>query len=218
MSIIERPAEGFDAERWRIAIGWLVAALGGFVAIGTFFDHYALPLLALLGLLARPSLSRSARAAIATLGFALALIVLLVATCRDDGAGACAVARVVGRDSGCGCPWVFIGDTITHRLADARLRTTYVFPNLLAYATEQGATGIDEAADARRILANRPPVIVTSDRRLSIWNVDSLSTVKAALARDYVPVFNVRRGDYRTWVYRRRDLSRRASRSSRSTG
>jgi hypothetical protein len=204
------------AWRWRtraglasaalVGFGWLAAAIGGFLLIGTFFDHYALPLVAPLAVIAARALGRSSRLMIATLALGLTLNVVERGIKADDGPGARAVAEVVRRNSQGGCPYVFIGDTITYQLADTCLPTVYAFPNLLSYATEQGATGIDEAAEVLRILANRPPVIITSSRELAIWNPGSIAAVKAALARDYRPVFSAPRADYRTLVYLRRDL------------
>jgi len=189
----------------RLALLWLGAALIGFVAIGTFFDHYALPLIAPLAVVAAPTLGRSMRALVATLGLALTLFAVETVFRADDATGAREVARLVAANSGDECPYVFIGDTITYRLADACLPTAYAFPNLLAYSTEQGATGIDEAAEVRRILSRRPPVIVTSTRPLAIWNPDSLRALKAALARDYRGVYSAPRSGWRTVVYLRRD-------------
>jgi hypothetical protein len=200
-----RPHNGVRGERVSIAFGWLSAALLGFLAIGTFFDHYGLPLITPLVIAAAPAFGRSSRAMIASLGLALMLFVIERAVRPDDATGARAVARVVAANSGHECPYVFIGDTITYHLANSCLPTRYAFPNLLAYATEQGATGIDEAAEVRRILARHPPVIVTSSRRLSIWDSESVVIVKAALARDYRPVFSTPRAGYRTVVYLRRD-------------
>ncbi|RDE07452.1 hypothetical protein DVW87_03135 [Sphingomonas aracearum] len=201
------------AWRWRvrgaravIAFGWLGAAVLGFFAIGTFFDHYALPLVPPLAMIAGRAFGRSGRAAVASLGLAAMLFAVERTVARDDATGARAVARVVAANSAGGCPYVFIGDTITYTLARACLPTPYVFPNLLAYTTEQGATGIDEAAEVRRILAHRPPVIVTSDRKLDIWNRASLAAVNGAIARNYRLVFSAPRSNYRTLVYLRRDL------------
>lgn len=190
----------------RVGYGWLGTALLGFAAIGTFFDHYALPLLAPLAVAAAPALGQLPRLRIATLGLMLVLFVAERATTRSDAAGARAVARLVAANSRGGCPYVFIGDTVTYQLAGACLPTAYAFPNLLAYTTEQGATGINEAAEVRRILARKPPVIVTSDRQLLIWNAGSLRAVKAVLAADYRPVLAVPRSSWRTVVYLRRDL------------
>lgn len=200
-----RPRAGAAASRVLLAFGWLLAATLGFLSIGTFFDHYGLPLVAPLLVAASPALSRSSRLLIASLGLAAMLFVIKLVQRPDDAPGARAVAALVKANSGDDCPWVAIGDTITYRLADACLPTAYAFPNLLIYNTEQGATGIDEAAEVRRILAARPPVIVTSSRRLSIWNPASLFAVKATLARDYREIFRAPRADYQTVVYLRRD-------------
>ena len=196
---------GTAGDAMTLALAWLVAALIGFFAIGTFFDHYALPLLVPLCIMAGAGFSAVPRTMVAAMVLGLMLVVIERAVQPDDGPGARRVAAIVRANSGRECPWVFIGDTITYRLADACLPTPYAFPNLLAYSTEEGATGIDEAAEVRRILAQRPPVIVTSTRRLSIWNPQSLFAVKSALARDYRPVFSTPRSRWRTVVYLRRD-------------
>jgi hypothetical protein len=200
-----RLRRGRIADATVIAFAWLAAALVGFAAIGTFFDHYALPLLAPLCIAAAPVLGRSGRALVAVSGLALTLFLVQRATLRDDGPAARRVARTVAANSGDGCPYVFIGDTVTYLLARACLPTPYAFPNLLAYTTEQGATGIDEAAEVRRILAARPPVIVTSDRQLHIWNRGSRAALLAALARDYRLVLREPRSRWHTLVYLRRD-------------
>jgi len=192
-------------EATRIALGWLIAALIGFFAIGTFFDHYALPLIAPLTVMGSIALGSAPRAAMGAIAIGLALFGVKRAALPDDAPGARTIARLARLNSHGACPYVFIGDTITYLLADACLPTAYAFPNLLAYTTEQGATGIDEAAEVRRILARRPPVIVTSTRRLGIWNRGSLAALKAALP-GYRLVLSVPRERYRTRVYLRRDL------------
>lgn len=205
--LAQRRAPVFEPARTAsvLALGWLASAFAGFFAIGTFFDHYALPLVAPLAVAAAPTYGRIPRAAVATIGLALMLFTLEAISRPKDRAGAEAVAATVAANSDGGCPYVFIGDTITYHLANACLPTAYAFPNLLAYSTERGATGIDEAAEVRRILATRPPVIVTSTRRLSIWNPGSVLAVKAALARDYRPVLVAPRAGWASVVYLRRD-------------
>ncbi len=189
-----------------LAFAWLFSAVAGFVAIGTFFDHYALPLVAPLAIAGSIALGRSPRLLVGTLGLALMMFAVERAYVADDRASARAVAAVVARNSGTGCPYVFVGDTATYSLAHACLPTSRAFPNMLAYATEHGATGVDQAAEVRRILAARPPVIVASTRRLAIWNPASVAALQEALARDYRPVFSSPRNRYRTIVFLRRDL------------
>ena len=198
--------EARQAPAWRVAAGWLGAALIAFAMVGTWFDHYALPLLAPLCVVAAPALGRSTRLLVAALAIPATVGAVERVAMRDDGAGARAVAAVVARESRGGCPYVFIGDTVTYQLSRTCLPTAYAFPNLLAYSTEQGATGIDEAAEVRRILAARPPVIVTSDRRLAIWNRESLAALKAVLPA-YRLILRERRSGWHTLVYVRRDAS-----------
>lgn len=194
------------SEETRLAFAWLISAAAGFAILGTYFDHYALPLVAPLAIAAAPTFGRVPRAMGATLG-AGALVFVIEAVIRpSDTDGAYAVAHVVEANSGGECPYVFIGDSITYHLAHACLPTAYAFPSTLAYAPEQGAAGIDAAGEVRRIIAKRPPVIVSGSRPLAAWNVQSFAIVSAALARDYRPVFSAPRNDYRTIVYLRRDL------------
>ncbi|MES2043897.1 MAG: hypothetical protein V4475_08455 [Pseudomonadota bacterium] len=188
-----------------LAFGWLGAAVLGYLVLGTFFDHYALPLVAPLTLLASLTFSRHRRAIVATLGIGLTLLVVRTMIRNGDAAGAYRLARVVEANSGSECPYVFTGDSITYLLAHACVPTAYAFPSTLAYAPEQGATGIDEAGEVRRILGHRPPVIVRGSEPLAEWNEASRALVDAALTRDYRPVFSTARDDYRLVVYLRRD-------------
>jgi len=194
------------SEETGLAFAWLIAAVAGFAVLGTYFDHYALPLVAPLAITAAPTFGRMPRSMIATLGAGALLFTIEALIRPSDTDGAYAVAHVVEANSGGECPYVFIGDSITYHLAHACLPTAYAFPSTLAYAPEQGAAGIDAAAEVRRIMAKRPPVIVTGSRPLAAWNVESLAIVSAALAADYRPVFSAPRSDYRTIVYLRRDL------------
>ncbi|MDQ2878791.1 MAG: hypothetical protein M3R41_06930 [Pseudomonadota bacterium] len=192
-------------EAHSIAVGWLIAAFVGFAVLGTYFDHYALPLIAPLAVVAAPAFGRHRRLALVALALALATMVVKQALRHDDRAGAYALAQVVAANSGEECPYIFAGDAITYHLAHVCLPTAYAFPSTLAYAPEQGATGINEAGEVARILARRPPVIVMGDRPLAAWNEASHAEVVAALARDYRPVFSVPREDYRLVAYLRRD-------------
>ena len=189
----------------RLATVWLVAALVPFVLLGVYFDHYALPLLPPILALAGPTFGRHRIAALGIVAAGLTVFSIEAAVRPDDVAGVRALAGVVKANSGGECPYVFIGDAIVYHLANACLPTAYAFPSTLAYAPEQGATGIDEAAEVRRIMAGRPPVVVSATRPLAEWNRQSHAVMTDALARDYRAVFSVPRGDYHAIVYLRRD-------------
>lgn len=187
-----------------LAFGWLAAALIAFAMIGAFFDHYALPLILVMTMIAAPVLGRYRLALIATAVVGAILFVFHLSTERDDRASAYAVARAMAANDGRECPYVFAGDSILYLLAHACLPTAYAFPSTLAYEPEQGATGIDEAAEVRRIMARRPPVVVTLDEPLAPWNRDSLAIVAAALARDYRLALVAPRDGRQMLVYVRR--------------
>jgi len=201
-----RPRRDVEAGRTNLAYGWLCAAFGGFLAIGTFFNHYALPVTAPLAVVAAGELGRSRRALTATFGLGLLLFGIERIVHHHESGNVRETAALVARNSTGGCPYVFVGDTILYHLAHACLPTIYAFPNFLAYTTEEGAIGIDEAGEVARIMDQRPPVVVTSDRKLNIWNTDSLRIVKARVARDYRLVYAAPRARYHTLVYLRRDL------------
>jgi hypothetical protein len=184
-----------------LATGWVVAALLGYAVLGTYFDHYALPLIAPFAILAAPTFARYPRIALATLGAGLTLALVFATDHPDDGPATRTLARYVAAHSGRDCPYVFIGDSIVYHLAHACLPTAYAFPSTLAYAPERGATGIDEAAEVARIMARRPPVIVITDRPLAPWNPRSHAVMRRALARDYRIGLIVPRDDYHAIAY-----------------
>ena len=200
-----RPRAGLAAQSMMTALAWTAAATIGFLIIGTFFDHYGLPLVAPLAILAAPTLGRSRRMLAIALVMPAAILVADRVIDTDERAGARAAAAVVEANDGGECPYVFVGPSILYHLAHACVPTPYAFPNLLAYATEQGAIGIDQATEVRRIMANRPPVVVTADRPAAIYNPATLHVMTAALAREYRVVFSVPGSKGRLLVYLRRD-------------
>ena len=189
-----------SAETW-LAAGWLAVALGGYGMIGAFYDHYALPLVAPLAMLAAPTFARHRRAMLATLALGAATFAIKAGLRADEGPGIRALARVVAANDHGRCPYVFAGDSIVYLLADACVPTSRAFPSTLAYDAERGASGVDTTAEVRRILANKPPVIVTLDRPLGAWNRETRRLVAAALARDYRLAFSAPREDGHELAY-----------------
>ncbi len=197
------------ARPWRaemvLAFAWLAAALIAYAMIGAFFDHYALPLMLPLMMIAAPALDRRRWAAALLLAIGAVLFVVRVLLVPTDAAGAREVAHVVAVNSGGECPYVFAGDSITYFLSGTCLPTARAFPSTLAYANEAGASGVDDVAEVRRILGRRPPVIVTLDPPFADWNPATHALVEAAIARDYRLVLRTRRDEGHSLVYLRRD-------------
>jgi hypothetical protein len=196
---------GPPAEK-RIAYGWLVAALIAYAMIGAFFDHYALPLVAPLAVVAAPVLGGRARYRWATLVAGVAVFLGKLPSAPYFGPQVRAVSRVVEANSRGRCPYVFAGDSVVYLLAHACTPTRYAFPSTLAYEPERGATGVDEAGEVRRILNTRPPVIVTLSAPLAPWNAASLAATATRLRSDYRLVFRAPREEEDMLVYLRRDL------------
>jgi hypothetical protein len=69
-----------------------------------------------------------------------------------------ALAATIGR--GPGCLYVFSGDTMLYPATGRCTETPYLFPSHLDRDREQGAIGVDQATEVRRIFARRPAVVV----------------------------------------------------------
>lgn len=200
--------------RWReqkgamraLLFGWLAAALVAFAMIGAFFDHYALPLLLPLAVIAARPLDRPRLAAgVAVYGLLLLGFHLIEKPSRD-GPGVRRVAAAMAAGSGGRCSYVFAGDAVLYLLAHACLPTRYAFPSSLAYEPERGAIGVDEAAEVRRIMAARPPMVVTLAKPLAPWNAGSMAVMAPALRDHYRLVLRVPRQEGGALLlYRRHD-------------
>ena len=175
------------------AIGWLAAALLGFAAFGTFYPHYALPLLVPLAVASAPCFTIVHRQIGRAMG-TFVLAVLFIAYPLDaaklerrhgDAADADALAGVIAAHMQGRCPYVFSGDPIDYYLADACLPSRWPFPAHLSLAHEAKALGVDPIVETKRIMDGRPPVVVDRTGTGADANpvVDHL--VRSRLVHDY---------------------------------
>ncbi len=148
----------------RFLHGWLIAALIGVLLFGSYFNHYALPLLVPGCVCAAAWFGAGRRGQ--RVGWALVGIVALVGQAividdinkRGTTAELRALAATIG--SGPGCLYVFSGDTMLYPATGRCTETPYLFPSHLDREREQGAIGVDQVAEVRRIFARRPAVVV----------------------------------------------------------
>ncbi|MFA5962845.1 MAG: hypothetical protein WC804_02395 [Sphingomonas sp.] len=156
-----------DAERQdvrRFLRGWLLAAIFGVLLFGSYFNHYALPLLVPGCVCAAAWFGESPRGRRA--GWVLAAIVALVGQAividdihkRGSTAELRALAAAIG--PGPGCLYVFSGDTMLYPATGRCAESAYLFPSHLDQEREQGAIGVDQVTEIRRIFARRPAVVV----------------------------------------------------------
>ncbi len=154
--------------------GWMVAALAGFAAIGTFYSHYLLPvlvpfLIAAAPLLGRPAIGPTVALMLGLLAFATLGYPDVARTRRHVGEIA-ALTQLIPADVDRGCLLVFDGPPVLYRTSHACLPTRFAFPDHLSAANEERALGVDSHAELRRVLARRPRAIVLSPTLIRVPN------------------------------------------------
>ncbi|MCC2980723.1 DUF2029 domain-containing protein [Sphingomonas sp. IC4-52] len=188
----------------RFLLCWLSVAIAGIVVFGGWFDHYALPAIVPGAVCAAGFLGARQRGRMVALGLA-ALIgtVTIVADRLGRGGPAQFEGLVHAIGDGPGCLWVYSGTPKIYAAVPRCRVTRYLFPSHLYRTREQGAIGVDQEAEVRRILALAPQVIVM--RPLSIGERPEIrAIVTAAMARGYVVAAHRPLGRETMTIYRRR--------------
>lgn len=184
-----RRGAGTTAES-RVVIGWITAAIIGFLMVPNFYDHYALSLL--------PSLCVSAASLFVRrpLGPSFAMLSIGAALTlagwpgfertRHTNAAMYAATRTIILHGGGRSLYVFDGPVHLYTLTGAPLPTHWPFPEHLSTAEERNAIGTDVARELVRILRRRPAVIVAADQPGSRHpNSASWKMLRATVACDY---------------------------------
>ncbi|WP_458096250.1 hypothetical protein [Roseomonas sp. WA12] len=191
--------------------GWAVVAVAGVLVFGTYYNHYALPLLVPLSVAAAPLLgSPAARWRRVSAMLALSLVGVIAATAltvihmraRGDGTEVRALAGAATLAPG-EFLYVFDGETILYFLTRSPLPTPFVFPTHLNDLREAEGIGIDPVAELRRILASGPAYIATTDGTRPRINPEAWAVMSEALRVGYEPVRSVRIGNRNRVMYRR---------------
>ncbi|WP_333574243.1 hypothetical protein [Sphingomonas sp.] len=148
-----------------LLMGWLIAAMVGLLVFGSWYPHYALPVMlpASLGCAAAFAHDRSARRMIAPALLAVALVagtVCIVAaqTRRGNAAQLATIAEGIGHGSG--CLYVHSGSSMLYGATERCAISPWLFPDHLSREREDGALGIDQIAEVDRIFAQHPAVVV----------------------------------------------------------
>jgi hypothetical protein len=168
--------------------GWLIASVVGLIVFGTWFNHYALPVmvpatLCCAGFLGGTPIGRKyvlPGMLLVALGggeFTAWSAMQVRGNARQLGE----LAEGIGR--GPGCLYLYSGDTIVYSYTDRCLVTTRVFPSHLSRARENGAVGIDQITEERRIFAARPEVVAMLHAPYQGERIEVRQVVLAALRR-----------------------------------
>jgi hypothetical protein len=145
--------------------GWLIAAVVGLLLFGTWFNHYALPVM-VPACLCCAGFVGSTR-----IGRRVFMPVMLLAAAvggeytawsamwhRGNAEELDNLASGIGR--GQGCLYVHSGNAILYSYTDRCTVTRWMFPSHLSRERENGALGIDQLAEVRRIFTQKPEVVV----------------------------------------------------------
>ena len=188
---------------------WLVASILGVMVMGSYgSSHYGMPVLVPATVAAAPFFATAKRAKIYAaiivgLLFAAAQIVLArVEYLKGGNAAAQAIASAARTSRG--CIYVYDGYPALYMLTHSCLPTRWAFPGHLNTQDEAfpAALGVDPVAEEKRILAARPPVIITDTPSYAGVNVLTHALVEAAVAKEYRLALRYRTGTRDRLVYR----------------
>lgn len=197
----------------RFVLGWAGAALAGYAVMGSYFNHYALPLLVPLAILASPAFAIrrwriGVSLAVAALGFLFARYAL-DAEARTINRGGAAYAQQITDTirpllRG-GNLYVFYGEPIFYLTTGSSLPSRWAFPYHLSLTREAPALGVNAAAEVTRILDTRPAVILDRDIIDDEINPVTRAILNQRLKRDYRLAAAFKRTYYtdRIWALRR---------------
>jgi hypothetical protein len=200
-------------------LAWAAASILAVLAFGTYYSHYALPMLVPLSAAAAPVLGGALPGLPLSRGAGRGRRVAAVLLPLAGLAGSLATATIHARSHGNGaelrllaeavrlrpaeCLFVFDGEPILYHLTGSCLPTRYAFPTHLNDRREAGATGVDQLSELRRVLATRPSYIVSSDRPRARNTPQVWEVAAAELGQHYRQVLGVRVGDRLRLLYER---------------
>ncbi|SFG13454.1 hypothetical protein SAMN05518801_10821 [Novosphingobium sp. CF614] len=197
---------------------WAGFALGGFLLIAPWYDHYLGPVLVPLCVLCAPVLGHGRPGgrwhANVLLGFGLIGAVAAPAfQLRERGTAAefSQATALVQRElkhpkhAPHRCLYVYEGDSALYRTTGACIPTRFAFPSHLDAMNEAGALGVDPVAEVRRIMASRPGVVVMAESgRPNLPNLRTRAFMRRTLARGYERYAGITLGTRKFGLYRPR--------------
>jgi len=156
-----------DSERPIRALyfGWLIASVFGLIVFGTWFNHYALPVmlpacLCCAGFLGSVSVGRRIVAPLLLLVAAIGgeITVWSAKWHRGDAQQLETLAEAIGH--GPGCLYVYSGNSSLYSHTGRCALSPWIYPSHLSRERENGAVGVDQLVEIARIFDRRPEVVV----------------------------------------------------------
>ncbi len=197
------PAE--DRATRAFLFAWLLVAVGGVVLFGGWYDHYGLPIALPASACAAGFLGGRGRRWAAPILLTAALAGQIKAGTDIWKHGGLADLRrlVAAVGPGPGTLFVYSGETLLYPETARRPLSRYIFPSHFFLAREEESIGVMQADELRRILAQRPDVIVMTPKYKS-EEAHIRAVVIQVVAHEYRRVATVPVGQGLAYVYRRR--------------
>jgi len=165
--------------------GWLIASVFGLIVFGTWFNHYALPVmlpacLCCAGFLGGHVIGRRIVAPLLLLAAGLGgeYTVWSAGWHRGNAQQLETLAEAIGH--GPGCLYVYSGNTSLYPHTGRCALSAWVYPSHLSRERENGAIGVDQLSEIGRIFTRRPEVVVMG-RAFSGERAESRALVQARL-------------------------------------
>jgi hypothetical protein len=175
-------------------LGWIVAAIAGYLFVPYFFDHYALPLMVPLAISAATILALPVGGLFLILlaHLSISQASMLSFGNHDRRAEAAAqISDVIRRELRGGCLYLVSGRTHFFRSTQACRLSRFVFPDHLNDSAEVDGIGVDQLAEVRRIFALKPAVVMTDPRNEWRRSPATKAFIDAELARHYRMIYQL---------------------------
>jgi hypothetical protein len=185
---------------------WLLTSVFGVLIFGTWYEHYGLPVAVPAAACAAGFLGATGRGRAATVILLIAALAgqIKVGVERLNRGGPGGFSRLVAAiGHGPGCLYVYSGNTMLYPATGRCRLTAYIFPSFLIRPRENGAMGVDQWTEVRRILAQRPDVVVISPL-YRVETLDIRAFVEQTVRRDYDAPVMVKLGNQQVAVYHRK--------------
>lgn len=147
--------------------GWLIASVFGLVVFGSWFNHYALPVmlpacLCCAGFLGSHAIGRRivAPALLLVAGVGGEYTVWSAKWHRGDAQQVATLVEAIGHGPGCLYVYGVSTNSSLYSQSGRCALTPWVFPSHLSRERENGAIGVDQLAEIGRIFARRPEIVV----------------------------------------------------------
>jgi hypothetical protein len=203
-----------DQSDYPFLLGWVIAAVLGFVMIGNFYYYYFMPVLLPLSVVLAPHFHRQFwRVLVAFLLLWWPIAVSGFPKTIEANRRAASVTQltsIIRPMLGQGGLYIFDGPSALYMTTGSPPPSRFAYPDHLSNDVERPALGTDATKELQRILNNRPDVIVVASKPVvPLLNRENALTLRDTLERNYVQVAGVKHG-WRTIIVFGRRSARQA--------